>query len=429
MTETRLKVGQVYVFPLYAMLPPARVQTTDLYGACKVVEVVGDGGVLATLDWTGSQVPALTELEDRPLFRNDYGPFEGRPAIFWGAGEPPDDMRLIGVLPLSEEELDELTCTCEGAVCTCPRHYGGWRTCRANLFRQWRHRRGAGDREAQVRFKELMVIDRGPRPKPVDRVYLLRPNPAVSPSLRPLEPVPDWYDVFEGSPLPPSLPFLQVRRRNASLGVEPLCDYPGLVDHIPIFSRRAADALSSLLMPNGEFVPIECGDCDREVVAFNVTRVVRVLDQKASVVAAGDGEQARCVRHYAFRSRRLTGIPIFKLPETALKSVYVTEVFLDRVLEEHLEGFVFQVIWADAQTLSFCPYCLGVLHGDTAYCPSCGLEITGEDPVDMSLAQRDELRVKTCAFCGSEVPEPADPCPYCSRGVRRHGAQTGVAIV
>jgi RNA polymerase subunit RPABC4/transcription elongation factor Spt4 len=263
----------------------------------------------------------------------------------------------------------------------------------------------------------------------VDRVYLMHGDPRLAPGLQPAASDPTWYDLFDGTPLPASLPFLRVQRRAAHPDEGPCPDFPGLVDHIPVFSRGAVEALAKLLTPNGELVPLTCNDCDREMLAYNVTRVVDALDPARADVAPGDGKQARDVRSYTFRSQALAETSIFKLPETALKHVYVTEPFVDRVLEEGLQGFVFELMWVADEAPMLCPYCLGIMHEGTAQCPSCGLETTRDALIRMGLDERDALAKKLCAFCGTEIPEPADPCPYCGEGAHRHGPDTGVAIV
>ena len=54
----------------------------------------------------------------------------------------------------------------------------------------------------------------------------------------------------------------------------PAGDFPGLLlPHIPVFSRRAAEALESIIKLNGELLPLKTHNA-AEFYAFNVTSVV-----------------------------------------------------------------------------------------------------------------------------------------------------------
>ena len=67
----------------------------------------------------------------------------------------------------------------------------------------------------------------------------------------------------------------------------PKGDYPFLVLGLPVFSRRAIEALGDLLEGNGEILPTTCeGD---EIFFFNVTRVIDALDESDSEVIGFDG--------------------------------------------------------------------------------------------------------------------------------------------
>jgi hypothetical protein len=50
------------------------------------------------------------------------------------------------------------------------------------------------------------------------------------------------------------------------------------------------------------------------------------------------------IEDYSFNFAKLGGCPIFKLPQTPLMDVFVTEEFKQRVEESKLTGFTFKFI-------------------------------------------------------------------------------------
>lgn len=88
------------------------------------------------------------------------------------------------------------------------------------------------------------------------------------------------YREFNDSPFANPLVRLCVKilrdnERNKDL---PKSDFPSLTSHIPVFSERAVSVLNELLAANGEFVKLDCVDCEEPYFAFNVTTTVQVLD-------------------------------------------------------------------------------------------------------------------------------------------------------
>lgn len=138
--EKRLREGQVFAFPLGSQ---------GHFGVCRVVRLHQGEAVLAALDWFGSTRPSLEMVSDRPLVYDNHGPFGGEAAIYWGAKEPPPDFECIGSSEPSREEIDLTTCRCEGRVCLCKRRQGGWKACRASLYRYWRWQEDQAGYEAE----------------------------------------------------------------------------------------------------------------------------------------------------------------------------------------------------------------------------------------------------------------------------------------
>lgn len=120
-------------------------------------------------------------------------------------------------------------------------------------------------------------------------------------------------------------------------------DFPSFgVSHIPVFSKRSVEALEDLLTANGELLPVDC--LDGEYFAYNVLNLISALDQDKSDIARFPTGRIMTVRKYAFYVNKLAEQIIFKIPEIALLSVFVTDHFKVKVEEAGLTGFCFKEI-------------------------------------------------------------------------------------
>jgi hypothetical protein len=117
-------------------------------------------------------------------------------------------------------------------------------------------------------------------------------------------------------------------------------DFPTL-GITPTVSQRAVDVLLDLLVENGELLPLLSKE--GSYYAYHVTRVVDAFDEAESELKRfSDGAIMRVTR-YAFRPERLAGMSIFRVPQ--LSQVFVTEIFVERVIKAKLTGFEFVEVW------------------------------------------------------------------------------------
>jgi hypothetical protein len=124
----------------------------------------------------------------------------------------------------------------------------------------------------------------------------------------------------------------------------PRSDFPSLGGVLPVFSRRAVDALRDVLTANGEILPLVCAE--GEYFAYNTLKVVDALDEERSAVKRfKDGGVMRVV-HHEFLPEKLHGVSVFKIPQTIRSRTYVTDEFVRRVREAGLVGFNFIPVWA-----------------------------------------------------------------------------------
>ncbi|MGH7635195.1 MAG: imm11 family protein, partial [Gemmatimonadaceae bacterium] len=125
-----------------------------------------------------------------------------------------------------------------------------------------------------------------------------------------------------------------------------------LADHallgtVPVFSVRAVNRLLDFLTRGGELLPLRYGRA--EYMAYNVTRVIDALDEKASSIARFPSGNVMSIATYVFRSDLLASVPIFKIPQLPRAHVFVTDEFVSRVAESDLTGFRFSLLWTNGK--------------------------------------------------------------------------------
>jgi len=123
-------------------------------------------------------------------------------------------------------------------------------------------------------------------------------------------------------------------------------DSPWLGAHALVFRPVALDALGPTLYRFGERLPLACAQDD--LVVFNPTRVVDGLDENASVVQRyRDGRILEVIK-YAFRTRAIIGLDVFKLSCLQVSPTFVSDRVVDRWKRAGLKGLEFQEVWASA---------------------------------------------------------------------------------
>jgi hypothetical protein len=121
-------------------------------------------------------------------------------------------------------------------------------------------------------------------------------------------------------------------------------DYPCLELKTPVFSRRAVDALGTMLSDQGELLPLitDAG----EYFAYVCLTKLDVLDQKKSRILrpSEPGATAFDIEYFAFKKKLLTNAAIFRVPEHP--GIYlVSDQFKARAEEAALNGMTFIKVW------------------------------------------------------------------------------------
>ncbi len=120
-------------------------------------------------------------------------------------------------------------------------------------------------------------------------------------------------------------------------------DSPWLGEHAMIFKQSAVNALGSILREHGELLPVLCEGQD--LVIFNPTRIVDVLDEEASDVIRFSTGRLMDVKRFVFKAAAILDVDIFKIPNFRVSPTFVSARVVALWHEAHLEGLQFQEVW------------------------------------------------------------------------------------
>ena len=133
---------------------------------------------------------------------------------------------------------------------------------------------------------------------------------------------------------------------------KPLGDRVGIDAYVDpmVFSRRALDVLLPHIGDLGQVLPLAFEEA--EYSFFNVTNVVKALDESASELKYfPDGGFHRVLR-YSFKPESVRDQWLFKIPQQPGGFAFVTDQFVDLVKSSGLTGFKFKPLWSDEPTAS-----------------------------------------------------------------------------
>ena len=118
-----------------------------------------------------------------------------------------------------------------------------------------------------------------------------------------------------------------------------------------ITSSRATEILRDLMSVAGQLFPITFQA--HTYMLLNVTECYDCLDHDLTVWTAGSEKCAARIMRYAFHSDLLPRCPIFKIPEEATDSIFVSEGMVEDEFEfreilrrEDLRGLTFTEVWS-----------------------------------------------------------------------------------
>lgn len=158
--------------------------------------------------------------------------------------------------------------------------------------------------------------------------------------------------------IPDNVCFLKDKWRSDKMVLEkkkfPLLDNVACGSYcVPIFSQRVLDSLGSMLMPYGEFLPVDCPSASMNLYFFNVTRGIHAMDvektQYGYIYELYGNLRRHDVTNYVFRPEKVRDEVIFKDLSTIKSSIYVTDQFVQAVIDANLKGFIFRRVWSEEQ--------------------------------------------------------------------------------
>lgn len=122
-------------------------------------------------------------------------------------------------------------------------------------------------------------------------------------------------------------------------------DCPMVGAYFPAVSSRAADALADLLEGQAALLPVTHGRRTYHIVVPRVSR--SALDEPASVSRfefSWEGYTQPRYARYVFHREELPALSVFTIPGEPCK-MFVTDRFVQRVVERRLVGFSFQIVF------------------------------------------------------------------------------------
>ena len=124
----------------------------------------------------------------------------------------------------------------------------------------------------------------------------------------------------------------------------PYGDVASFIPGIPVVSPKVIEVTKDLIKEEVEVLPTICSDC--ELYILNVTNIVDAVDYaKAQVKYFPDGKRVLRFIKLAFIEEKVRGNHIFKLTEHKLSSPYVSDEFRQRIIDNDLTGFKFELVW------------------------------------------------------------------------------------
>jgi hypothetical protein len=121
---------------------------------------------------------------------------------------------------------------------------------------------------------------------------------------------------------------------------------PAFHSHIPVMDKKALEVLNDLLNYGVEVLPLEYNKKINKYFLINVTAVLNCINYKKSDYKTfDDGIRVMYFNKYVFIEDKLKGKHIFKIIDSPLSSVFVSDEFREKVIDSDLVGFKFELVW------------------------------------------------------------------------------------
>jgi hypothetical protein len=119
-------------------------------------------------------------------------------------------------------------------------------------------------------------------------------------------------------------------------------DFPYLSTDVPVFTKRALQALQPLIGQSIEALPLECES--EELYAIHALELMDCLDHSRSVVTRFPSGGIMDVEEFVFKKNCDQGKHIFRLTDAPTKYVFVSDQFKSVVEKNKLRGLIFEKV-------------------------------------------------------------------------------------
>lgn len=112
-----------------------------------------------------------------------------------------------------------------------------------------------------------------------------------------------------------------------------------------VCSNKALVSLLQVLSGEVEILPLAVKNSDHRYSILNPVNVIDYLDETASkIVRSVFSHRIIAIEEYGFLEKSLSGVGLFKIPQTVTKTVFATDLFYDIVRQNRLTGLEFRHI-------------------------------------------------------------------------------------
>lgn len=122
----------------------------------------------------------------------------------------------------------------------------------------------------------------------------------------------------------------------------PMGDSPHLMSGVPLLTNHGMEHLHRFMEKDVEFLQVFLDQTP--LWAVNVVSIVDTLDLASSDVVYWQGDLKK-IKCYSFRSDKLEGRSIFRIPQTVVSEVFVSEEVKLAIAKAGLKGLICELVW------------------------------------------------------------------------------------
>ena len=98
-----------------------------------------------------------------------------------------------------------------------------------------------------------------------------------------------------------------------------------------------------LIKEEVEIIPFNVEGLD--LYFLNITKSIDCLDEEKSNIKRLKTGRIYQIKHYVFNTNIIEGLMLFKIPQEAMKAVFATEIFYEKIVKYNLTGLILEPIY------------------------------------------------------------------------------------